>query len=658
MKKHILLSFLLVMSLYSNAQNPEEFFNEFPRTTSRTVYKSTHDNLKQNYNVTFYKLDLNLEAASTMISGNVEMHATATDFLDTIVLDLFDTLQVDSIHINGLISMNNLHENNKILIIPENAFNQEEVVVTKIFYHGDATCMNNEEYYGLFYDFYNEYPILSTISECNGSMHWWPCKQVLTDKPDSITMIVTTDSSNIVASNGILINEELVDNGKKRFTWKSNYPIAYYLVSVMISPAYSIHECYANLTDSDSVLIQSFLINDSSQIYENHLNVINKTKTYIELLSELYGLYPFKEEKYGYAINPFPLGAMENQTICDMGYESMDTIAGNYSGYYFWYSIHELGHHWFGDNVTCASWQDIWINEGFASYTEYLGLEHLYEQSHADYWMQNAHNKTMSLPDGSLYVPEEFLGSSWDILDYRLAYKKGAAFVHMIRYEVNDDSIFFKTIQDFQTIYGDSSATGDDFRAVLENNTGESYQDFFNQWYYGEGYPLFNTTWSQQDDQLEITLKQTTSADITPLFKLHLDLKIIDDLGNDTTIRVFVNQLENTYFVTCPNNIENIEIDPNNWIVNRTYDPTGISKVSSSNIAIYPNPTTGLITIENASLINNSQVFIYNSTGSLVRKLLVDKKNEQINISNLPKGVYLLKVVNEDDSYNKIILKQ
>jgi aminopeptidase N len=376
----------------------------------------------------------------------------------------------------------------------------------------------------------------------------------------------------------------------------------------------------------------------------------------MQLFSNFFGDYPFKNEKYGYCVTPNPWGAMEHQTMTTTGYEALDTTAAFIVGYYyFWYSAHELGHSWFGDNVTCATWQDIWINEGFAGYSEYLALQYLESQDRADFWMSDAHSKTLSEPGGSVYIPDEFSNDEDRIFDYRLTYKKGAAIVHMIRFELDNDSLFFQTLKNFQNQFQYNVASALDFKDVLEQTTGKNFDDFFTQWYFGEGYPIYNINWTQMNDTLLINSTQTTSTSVTPLFKMQLELKL-HFAGGDTTIRI--NQMNNTqsFQIYFPLTVTNITADPNNWVIDQSttihtgFDDNQFNVESFYLYQNYPNPFNPSTTIE-FDLPKSSQVTlkIYNIIGEEVNtllsaSLLSGSYKYEWDGSNLASGVYLYRL--------------
>ncbi|MCW8824098.1 MAG: M1 family aminopeptidase, partial [Ignavibacteriaceae bacterium] len=512
--------------------------------------------------------------------------------------------------------------------------------------------------------------VTCTFSEPFWSKIWWPCKQILTDKADSVQIFITTESDCKAGSNGILKSVISIPGDKVRYEWKSNYPIAYYLISFAVGQ-YIEDITYMTIKGStDSIMIQSYLFQDCPFL-SMQMVAIEKTKDFMQLFINLFGDYPFENEKYGYCLYPSSWGAMEHQTMTTIGYQALDTTAayiGSY--YYFWYSAHELGHSWFGDNVTCATWQDIWINEGFAGYSEYLALQYLESQVRADFWMSDAHQKIKLMPGGSVYVPYEYINDESRIFDYRLTYKKGAALVHMLRFEVGNDSLFFLTLKNFQNEFKDSVATGFDFKDVLETTTGQDFTDFFNQWYFGEGYPIYNISWTQVNDTLKIHSVQSTSTSVTPLFKMHLEIKL-NFSGGDTLITLYQNSNDQFFKIYFSQLITNISVDPNNWVVDfsniiHTEIEDDQPKIESFYLSQnFPNPFNSITTIKyDVPEKNRVMLKIYNVLGKELVTLIDEEKaagNYEIKFESkgFSSGIYFYKMQagNFEESKKMILLR-
>jgi aminopeptidase N len=479
------------------------------------------------------------------------------------------------------------------------------------------------------------------LSEPFHAKDWFVCKQVLSDKADSAYIFITVDTSLMAGSNGTLANISSLSDSTRRFEWKTRYPVAFYLLSFSVSD-YQDYSIYAFPDkDGDSLLIQNYIY-DSSAFLDEHRENIDVTRDLIELYSDLFTLYPFPREKYGHCYAPMG-GGMEHQTMTTL------------SDFNFFLVAHELGHQWFGDNVTCATWQDIWINEGFASYIEYLAAENLLSKDVAQAWMVNAHDRARTAPEGSIYIPAEDALDEGRIFSGALSYKKGAAILHMIRYELDDDSLFFQTLQNYQKIFRDSVATGLDFMNVLEVTSGKDFDWFFDQWYFGKGYPNFTMTWWQNKDTLIIASSQSGSSEETPFFRTHIDFLIRFIDGTDTLIRVEQISNDQYFNIQLPSFVSEVIADPDNWLLDVT---TIIEKPpNEGSFSVGPNPFTDRLWIEFRNNNVKRDIIISDLNGKVIARY--ETKSDMINLplNNLVRGVYLFTVVEAGDSVTTKIVK-
>ena len=336
--------------------------------------------------------------------------------------------------------------------------------------------------------------VVWSLSEPFSAYEWFPCKQSLTDKADSSYFFITVPSNLKAGSNGLLENVIDLGNGFSRYEWKHRHPIVYYLISVSVA-SYVEYNVYANPAGAPNpILIQNYIY-DNPQTLPYFQDDIDETVDFMELFYDLYGPYPFEGEKYGHCMAPFS-GGMEHQTMTTQGFFTKGLTA------------HELGHQWWGDYVTCASWCDIWINEGFASYSEYLMLENLYPNE-ANGHMADVHDNVMNQNGGSVWVLDSLNENR--IFSGRLTYNKGAAIIHTMRYMINDDVQFFQMLKDFLTNHGNGTAYGVDFKNAMENASGEDFNTLFEQWYFGEGYPTYSLAWQQMGNDLIVEISHTSS---------------------------------------------------------------------------------------------------------------------------------------------------
>lgn len=608
--------------------------------------QETKNQLLNNYDVKFYKLDISLGNTSTYIEGNVIINAVVQNNpLDIFVVELIDSMNVDSVFINS-VNYSFVHLGDIIYVPVYPVISIGSSFTAQIYYNGDPSSSGFFSGISNDSDWWWGNQVTWTLSEPFNAKVWWPCKQALEDKADSVYVFITTDSTLKAGSNGILTAVVPLPGGKVRYEWKSNYPIDYYLISAAVA-SYVEYNIYAKPVGLlDSILIQNYVY-DNPGCLPFYKSEIDKTAGLIELFSDLFGMYPFKDEKYGHCMAPLG-GGMEHQTMTTL------------SVFYFWLVAHELGHQWFGDNVTCATWQDIWINEGLASYTEYVADQYLVSQITADDRMKNAHDTVISIPDGSVYIPFQDADNVGRIFDWRLSYRKGMALVHIIRFELQDDSVFFQVLRNFQEQYKDSVATGMDFKNVLEATSGMDFTDFFAQWYFGEGYPTYDITWYKHNNTLTFTAVQTASTATTPLFKMLMEYKVYYN-GGDTIIQVYQTQNTQTFNVYLPYEIDSMEVDPNNWVLNKVGDvQMGVFTefYSNSYFICTPNPFMEQITVR---FFNNNikrEITLTDITGRIISKYNTKEPVYIINTHYLSNGIYLIKITDGEQTFVRKIVKQ
>jgi len=603
-------------------------------TQRKAIVSNTVTDLENKYDVTFYHLNVNVERTDKNISGNVRTIAKViVAALDTFAFELHANHTIDSAFVNGsAVSITRVGA--AVYAILPQTLNQNQTIDATVYYHGTAPTSGN----AAIGDGYNSKASPSwgnratwSLSESYAAYEWWPCKQQLRDKADSSYCFITTDSTNKAGSNGILTAVVNVGNGKSRYEWKSRHVIDYYLISVSVAQ-YIDYSFYAHPAGGDSVLIQNYIYNNPATL-TNFQTVIDQTDQLVELFSDKFGLYYFNDEKYGHCMAPLS-GGMEHQTMTTLGFFEFTIVA------------HELGHQWFGDNVTCKTWSDIFVNEGFAAYTEYIALEFLNPTQKAQQ-MLDVHNSVMSAIGGSIWFTDT--ANSVRIFDSRLTYDKGSALLHMLRYEINNDSIFFYGLKKYQQQYSNSVATAMDFKAVMESVSGQNFTTFFDQWFYGEGYPTFAVKYQQAGSLVRIQNKETVSMpSVTPFIRTHLDYLIHRNIG-DTIVRLEQTQSTELYQFNMLGTITSIEVDKNNWVLNKissigvdtTLGLASVEETDNMNL-IYPNPAQSNFTILSNEKINT--VYIYDISGKKVLQYFHAKK---LDISMLVDGVYFVETISD-----------
>jgi aminopeptidase N len=595
------------------------------------------------YDIKFYKIDIDVNDTTTNIAGKVTIVSEVmANSLDTFKFELYTGLSLDSIRFNNQISIFQRKGDIVKVIVPQKLIKKQSITA-EIFYKGTVKGSGFFSPLATQRDNFWKINITWTLSEPLGAKYWFPCKQDLPDKADSAWIFITVPNHCKAGSNGLLTGTTVVGNNKTRYEWKTRYPIAYYLLSFAVAD-YQDYSFYAKLNEKDSVLVQNYIYNRPNYLVTYQEN-INKTKDMLRNYSRKFGEYPFQKEKYGHCVAPMG-GGMEHQTMTTLSSFDRSLVS------------HELAHQWFGDLVTCATWQDIWVNEGFASYSEYLDLEVLQSHESAADWIHSAHQSALNEISGTIYVPRKDSANDNRIFSYNLTYKKGASIIHMLRYELNNDSLFFSILKQYLKDFKDSVATGKDFINVVNRLSGSDYNWFLNQWYYGSGYPVFDITWKYQDNML-ILISNQASSSAQGFFKTHFDVKLTSNQG-DTTLRLFQTEPVHTFQIPVNKEISSVIFDPDEWLLKKvTLDKVPDSPSFDNYLEVLPNPFSTELNLKfKISPINDRFIKLINTTGDTILELSGKKKTEiKINTETVKPGTYLLYVIDGSKKYISKLVK-
>ena len=273
-------------------------------------------------------------------------------------------------------------------------------------------------------------------------------------------------------------------------------------------------------------------------------------------------------------------GGMEHQTM---------TYAGNF---YFELLVHECAHQWFGDKVTCGSW-GIFLNEGFAVYLTDLCYEYLFNGFYWPTWKDDNLKTITSQPDGSIWVNDT--ASVNRIFDSRLTYAKAGYFLHQLRYEVGDQG-FFKGVRNYldDPLLSYNFARASDLKTHIEIASGKNLTLYFNQWFYGEGFPSYQLSWSQDaSNVINLTVNQTTSKPASvPFFELDIPVEFKNSTM-DTIVRLTNTSSGQSYSIQLPFCADSAKFDPERWLITANNTVTSVNENElSQQVKIFPNPAT------------------------------------------------------------------
>ena len=639
--------FLLVMtSAIVSAQDYDSILTEIREAEAKSALQRImhRSNLNTgNYDLKYHRLELDVDPAVAFISGTITSYFVANSDLSTVTFDLASNMTVSQVMQNG-VPLTFTHNAQDELIINLPATQSAGVLDSlSVTYSGNPESSG----FGSFEQTtHNGDPVMWTLSEPYGAKAWWPCKQDLIDKIDSIDVFMTTpvfNASNeayVAVSNGVE-QSQIINGSQKTTHFKHRYPIPAYLIAI----AATNYEIYThNVPNNGNPFdIVNYVYPESLANAQSGTPV---TVDIMNLFTNLFEEYPFASEKYGHAQFGWG-GGMEHTTVSFMGSFNRNLIA------------HELAHQWFGNKITCGSWKDIWLNEGFATYLSGLVIEHLDGNNQFTTWKQQRNTNITSAPGGTVYLSDADTLNVSRIFNGRLSYNKGAMVLHMLRKKIGDAS-FYQALQNYLNTaeHAFDYAKTNDFITIVENSSGQDLTEFFNDWLFNEGYPSYNVIWSQPaTNQISLTLNQSQSDPSVSFFESPVTLRIMGTLGEQLDITVDhtsngQNFIESVNFV-----VDDVIFDPESDIISRDNSVTLTTEEFQlhNDLVLYPIPTEHLLRIEKPDHLNVSEIKVFNVLGQLINQL---PWQSSINTQAWSNGVLYLQFETNKGIITKSVLKK
>ncbi len=594
-----------------------------------------------NYDVQYYNCNWSIDPNVKYITGVVANTFRAVTATNTIILDLSKQLTVDSVVYNNTKIGYTHNTNNTLLLNFGTTLAANSIHKVTVYYKG----VPDTNGFGSFSKGeHNGVPVLWTLSEPYGAKDWWPCKDNLTDKADSVRITITCPAIYRSSSNGVIVSD-VITGASRTTTYIHRYPITSYLVAMACTnyAVSTVPYTYNGVT----MPIETWAYPENAGWFAGENYGVIKALDWFNLH---YGPYPFMQEKYAQTQCSFG-GGMEHQTNSFV------------VGPYHLLQAHELAHQWFGDKTTCGSWQHIWVNEGFASFSHwfyyathdmptYLGIR--YEM----------HDDVTSDSTGSVYVDDTTSVSR--IFDYRLSYEKGAYVLHMLRGILGDATIF-NCIKNYSndpaTKYG--YATTQDVLRVFEQTSGKQLKEFFKDWIYGQGWPSYHVQWyKNKNGFINLKVNQSQSHPSVSFYEMPIRVQF-KNATQDSTIIIDVQQQGQLYATKLNFTPDTVLVDPEMWVLSKhNTQQKLIAPANANNITVTPNPagtSSWYVTITNPSATTYSAM-LYTSTGQLISNATIrtvgGDVRQAITNNTLAKGVYIITILEGNNVvYSKQIVK-
>ena len=505
-----------------------------------------------NYDVTFYDIWMRVNDTAEVLYGKVTFEAKAAENgVSSVEVDLYSNMTIDSIVApSGTLSYT--RSGNKVTVNLGQSYNLDEPFDFDFWYHGTPVAGGFQAFE---FGSHNGDPAITTLSEPYFARTWWPCKDRMDDKPDSMRTHIEVDTSLYCASNGTLDSITTAAPNSRTFHYTMSYPMATYLFSLAIHPYVVWSQEYVYNGGADTMPIIHHVYPDYDSYSRPRWGL---TPDIMAALAQNFGEYPFVDHKYGHANFNWG-GGMEHQTVTSM--------IGSSFGFNVNVVAHEMAHQWWGDMITCKSWQDIWLNEGWASYAE--AVYHQATEGWSSYFSYM--NGMAYYGAGTVIVEPSDTNSVNAIFNGSLSYDKGAWVVHMLR-GVLKDSLFFRGVEAYyNSEFKYSAATTEDFKNVFEAATGQELDWFFDEWIYGQYYPKYEysflteaTDTTGYDTYIVIKQVQTTNPRV---FHMPIDVFINYASITDDTVTIKCDGALTKYKLNAASSVSSITLDPLGWIL-------------------------------------------------------------------------------------------
>lgn len=472
----------------------------------------------------------------------------------------------------------------------DRVYNTGETFTVTIPYSGSAH--SSLGFGSVFWDTQGGLPVISSLSQPYYAATWWPCKDGDVGAPgdniDKATWEIelTHDSALTGVSNGLLQSVTPLGNGQSLTRWVSNYPMSTYLACFSLAQYTNWNQTYtAPGINGGTVSFPLRYYIYSSWDTPARRAEWEKVTSMLDIFRPLFGEYPFLDEGYGIYQFPF-VGGMEHQTMSGQGT--------------FWDLVtsHELAHMWWGDEVTCRTWHDLWLNEGLASYGEALYYE--MRPGSTGHPTLTSYMGTQLKPltvavGGSVYAFDT--SNDAELFNFDLRYRKAAWVFHMMRGLLGDEA-FFAALRQWRAQYAGAASTTEQFRAAAEQATGRSFQTFFDEWVYGSGAPTYfkglQSFTLNGKNWTRFHIRQAQNA-AWPTFTTPLQVRLVTPSGNvDHTVSP---KARTSYFVRSSgtSTATDVLLDPSGWVLN--YGITGEAPLVGPPVVLETAPVAGDVSI-------------------------------------------------------------
>ncbi|MEN0051755.1 MAG: M1 family metallopeptidase [Bacteroidota bacterium] len=492
--KHCIAFLLICINLSLAAQT--NYFSKYTFTEADTLRGMLRPE-RTNFDVTFYNLDIKVDIKNRFLNGFVDVHFDAVENIDRLQLDLYQNMKVKSVEWYGkTIPYERTHD--AFFVNFPSTIQKGKSSQIRVHYEGKPIVAQNAPWDGGFVwsEDRNGNPWVGVACEGDGASMWWPCKDHLTDEPDSMSIKIAVPDQLVCAANGELRQKKSLPNGYTRYDWFVSYPINSYNVSVNIADYANFKETYT-AEDGDELELDYYVLSYNLEKAKKHFKQTHKVLACFE---KYFGKYPFWEDGFGMVETPY-LG-MEHQGVIAYGNKYMRGYLGGLiprDMKWDYIIVHETGHEYFGNSISAGDIAEVWIHESFTTYMEALYVEctTTYEDAVRYLQSQRGFIRNQEPIVGPLNVNFEGWGGS----DH---YYKGSWVLHTLRHAIGDDEVWFDLLRSFYNRYAISVIKTEDFVNFVNQCTKKDYNPFFEQYLFHPKIPILEYRLTQKGKKLQV----------------------------------------------------------------------------------------------------------------------------------------------------------
>ncbi len=617
---------IMLMLAPSPAPGPDDSVLSRPLSTSAfTSLDLSKDEREHDYDALYYTVEIEVFPSTEefVCSAGIRFTPTTAGF-GTLLLDLRE-LSVDSVwDSSGPLTWS--HTGDSLLVTLGSTMNPGDTSEVFVSYSGTPWNEGAGGWGGFWFHAYVYYHMGVGVYSDQPSMGrvLFPCWDHPTDKA-GVDLIVTVPDTLYAVAGGDLQSIDTSTDGTATYHWSQPEPMSTYLAALSVSD-------YVVLQDSTIDWIYYYVypweIDDALGSYVNVDLMMTNFET-------VYGDYPWAS-KFSYVMTP--KGDMEHLT-------QVYHIAAAVNGFttYDWLLAHEMSHHWWGDCVTETEWTDVWLSEGFATYSEAIWFESYGQEEYDEYIRDEI--MIPYLNSGELF-PLTAPSTPAELWSYT-TYQKGASILHMLRYVLGEVA-FWEAMGTYFDEFAYSNCCTDDFRDHIETAYGADIDWFFDTWVHDWGYPVYDLeySWTETDGDWEVTVDLEQIQTTGPVFTMPLEFAVTG-ASEDTLVVMWNDQVIQTETFAVPFEPTEVLFDPDNHILSTHL--TGIEDrplppaLGTGALHFTPNPANSVTLLNWAGMDDAGlTVRIFDLAGRLHTEMNMAAGERQMDISSIPPGLYLV----------------